>query len=177
MTTNKLIPSLDVGCGSAPRGDVNCDRFFKYGSREIPFNPKQIKNFVFCDASCLPFRKNSFKTVYASHILEHLDEPLKALREWRRVSKCKVIIAVPNLKLMNFGEPTNGHIYTWSRFSFHHLLERVFSDVTVIVEPRTLEFLSSRGHNYPKIIKWIWARILLYFIPLRIDHLIGIAKI
>jgi ubiquinone/menaquinone biosynthesis C-methylase UbiE len=58
-------------------------------------NPKGYSNFVKASAEHLPFRDNSFIEVYSSHLLEHLDNPDKALAEMKRVSKKTVRIILP----------------------------------------------------------------------------------
>jgi SAM-dependent methyltransferase len=68
---------LDIGCGSSPKGDVNCDMYIG----ETPhimirhrINAKKIPNFVLCDAMHLPFRNKTFDIVNASQVLEHVFE-------------------------------------------------------------------------------------------------------
>lgn len=69
--------TLDVGCGSAPSGDVNLDRqYFGKG-----------KNFVIADAHYIPFKNKAFDKIYSSYLLEHLENPCKFFREARRVLK------------------------------------------------------------------------------------------
>lgn len=41
-----------------------------------------------------PFKDNSFDEVYMSHVLEHLADPIKILREIIRISKDKAIITI-----------------------------------------------------------------------------------
>lgn len=91
---------LDIGCGKAPRGDVNCDLFIgetpHIGGRANTIEPKSIKNFVRCDASYLPFKSSFFDEVVAFHVLEHLENPTKALLEMMRVSHRSVTFVVPH---------------------------------------------------------------------------------
>lgn len=92
---------LDVGCGNCPVGDVNCDLFIEksphiYRQANPEINPKKIPNFVKCDACHLPFHNGAFEEVYCLHLLEHLDKPIKALKELIRVSKRMVIVKVPH---------------------------------------------------------------------------------
>ena len=90
---------LDIGCGDKPTGNVNCDLYIGFsphlGNPRKIINPKITQNFVRCDAHYLPFKSSSFHVVYSSHLLEHLKNPTKALFEMLRVSKEKVLIAVP----------------------------------------------------------------------------------
>jgi SAM-dependent methyltransferase len=56
---------------------------------------------VIGDARKLPFRSNSFSTVYASHVLEHFiwKEAIEILKEWWRVTAIRgeLQVYVPNL--------------------------------------------------------------------------------
>ena len=93
--------TLDVGCGSSPKGDVNCDLFIGRTPhiRELNasiINPKIIPNFVCCDAHFLPFRCKAFDEVISRHVLEHLKYPSQALTEMVRVATDEVIFIVPH---------------------------------------------------------------------------------
>jgi ubiquinone/menaquinone biosynthesis C-methylase UbiE len=54
-----------------------------------------IPNFVRADAQDLPFKDKEFDTAVLAEILEHVPDPVKALKEAKRVAK-KVVITVPN---------------------------------------------------------------------------------
>ena len=93
---------LNVGCGSFPNGDVNCDLFLDLGhmkgdkNKKIKVNIKKIKNFIKSDAQHLPFRSNVFDQVISSHVIEHVLNPVKMLDELVRVSNNKIIIECPH---------------------------------------------------------------------------------
>lgn len=55
-------------------------------------------NYPGYDGSHLPFDDNSVDTVYNSHTLEHIDNPVSAIQEWFRVLRTGgyLIIAVPH---------------------------------------------------------------------------------
>lgn len=113
---------LDVGCGMRPIGDVNCDIV----------KQTHVQNFVVCDAHFLPFRDNSFDVVHASHVLEHVLEPLTVLREFRRVSKNAVVIKVPDAGFHKFGVGEDErHLYSWNIKTLNSLLRKVFKEVRV----------------------------------------------
>jgi len=82
--------TLDVGCGfkahGAPLTDVNCDIV----------KIKRWQNFVQCDARFLPFKSNCFSVVYCHHVLEHIEDYVKALKELLRVAIDVVEIKVPH---------------------------------------------------------------------------------
>lgn len=48
------------------------------------------------DGKELPFPDNSVDFVFSSHCLEHIEDPFTALREWLRVARRHVVIAVPH---------------------------------------------------------------------------------
>lgn len=68
----------------------------------------------------LPFGDNEFDTVVSSHVLEHLENPIKALIESIRVARRRVIHAVPigNVDDKNHGTP---HLHVFSRVSIREL--------------------------------------------------------
>lgn len=92
---------LDIGCGDAPTGDVNCDLFVGEtphlnGSR-LKINPKTMPNFVRCTANILPFKDNSFSESEARMVFEHRGvNPIKALSEMIRVTYGKITVIVPH---------------------------------------------------------------------------------
>ena len=90
--------TLDVGCGQMQRGDVNVDvhRVIK----------KPNSDFILASSSYLPFVSNAFEKVYCYHVLEHLNEPFKTLRELIRVSAYSVECTVP------YGKHPYAHIDT-----------------------------------------------------------------
>jgi SAM-dependent methyltransferase len=61
-------------------------------------NPRLIPNFVVSHAEFLPFKDECFDFVFSSHVIEHVKEPVKMLRELLRVSKCKVTVRCPHRK-------------------------------------------------------------------------------
>lgn len=85
---------------------------------------------VVCDIYHLPFKADSIN-VHASHILEHLDDPLKAIAELKRVSSGTVIIKVPNASFYGWKPLSRKHIFSWNEFTLNNLLSRFFPKVSV----------------------------------------------
>jgi ubiquinone/menaquinone biosynthesis C-methylase UbiE len=82
----------------------------------------------------LPFPSNCFEVVYASHLIEHLDNPLAALQELKRVCKSIVVIRVPNELYTNqfLGNMcSQEHLFSWTANTLKNLLEKVFSKVKI----------------------------------------------
>jgi SAM-dependent methyltransferase len=77
---------IDVGCGYQKIGAC-------VGIDLVPWgNPCNVKgnlsqaDWAF-DVYDLPLKSNTMDFIYASHVLEHLNEPSKAIDEWLRVLK------------------------------------------------------------------------------------------
>lgn len=83
----------------------------------------------------LNFDSNTFDLVICTEVLEHLENPVKALAELKRVSKKYLVFSVPNepifrisnfmrgKHLLRFGNHPE-HINNWSSTSFEKLLRK-----------------------------------------------------
>jgi len=127
---------LDVGSGTS-------FTYHKFLEGEniihVDINKNAFHTEVVCDAHQLPFRENAFITVYAAHIIEHLTNPIKAIMEFKRVSKNRVIIKVPNASYYK-ARPSgkNEHIFSWNEWTLETLLRRFFPVVRIKKTQRTL---------------------------------------
>ncbi|MEM2293979.1 MAG: class I SAM-dependent methyltransferase [Nitrososphaerota archaeon] len=110
---------LDIGCGSNPL-------FFKGEVVHADLSGEHLE--VKCDAHHLPFRDNSFKIVYASHLIEHCLDPRKVLEECKRVSSKCVIIKVINAKVDYACET---HFYSWNELTLENFLKAFFKEVNI----------------------------------------------
>ena len=81
-------------------------------------------------------KKTLYDLVVSTEVLEHLDNPLRALKELSRISNRYIIISVPNeplwrianvvrLKYLSAFGNTPGHINHWSKASFSMLAKKV----------------------------------------------------
>jgi len=97
---NDLV--LDVGSGDKPfwRADVIVDKYFEDDqqrhSGSVIFDNKKI--FIKGDVENLPFKNKTFDFVFCSHLLEHVENPGKAIAELVRVAR-RGYIEVPNAVL------------------------------------------------------------------------------
>ena len=83
----------------------------------------------------LPYKDNQFDLVICTEVLEHLEEPEKALRELKRVTKKYVVLSVPNEPLFMIGNFIRGknikrwgndieHINHWSSSAFEKFVAK-----------------------------------------------------
>ena len=84
--------TLNVGAGKTTYGDIRLDIY-----RSGTIN-------VLGDAEFLPFKSEVFDLVYSQNVLEHLPNPLNALREKKRVCKetGKIILTTDNASYWAF---------------------------------------------------------------------------
>lgn len=143
--------ALDVGCGEGyitkHLSELN-NKIYIEGvdaSEEILEIARELNQGVkFSKGSIynLKYGHNSFDLVLAIEILEHLEEPKKAIEELKRVSKKYVIVSVPNgpyfrmanmlrLKYLSRFGNTPGHIQNWTKKGFSNLLSGHFKKVRV----------------------------------------------
>lgn len=138
---------IDIGCGEG--FIVNCLNREDITGVDISKNALNIakqKNpgCNFCTGSVydLSFKKSSFDLVIATEVLEHLENPEKALQEIRRVSSSYCLFSVPNepyFRTMNFLRGKNlkrfgndiEHVQNWSSREFVKLIEKYFHVVDV----------------------------------------------
>jgi len=121
---------LDVGCGIRGRGDVNVDLFFGEVNKtdflcgDMYIDPSRAKNPIKADVCRLPFRDKSFDIVLCYHLLEHVDNYVKAIRELTRVARRLVIIRVPH-RLHPDARKVRGHKHFFNKKFFTMLLEKM----------------------------------------------------
>ena len=90
----------------------------------------------------LPYQEKSFDLVLCMEVMEHLPDPLDALRGLKRVAAGRLVLSVPHEPWFRLGSLCRGkylktfgnhpeHINHWSPTSFKAFLEQEFDQVTV----------------------------------------------
>ncbi|MDF0591411.1 class I SAM-dependent methyltransferase [Candidatus Methanocrinis natronophilus] len=83
---------LDVGCGLANlKNYIDKRKVHKYVGLDVYGDID-----VHASTYDLPFKDGIFDTVVMSEVLEHLEYPVKALSEIKRVCNSRIILSVPN---------------------------------------------------------------------------------
>jgi len=98
---------LDIGCGDGARIGELRDKGFDALGCEI--NKTWVGGFVdYGSAECLPYDDNSFDVVLSIDVLEHLENPIIALKEMFRVCKNRAFIIITPMEAGEFYEdPTH----------------------------------------------------------------------
>ena len=124
---------LDVGCGTDPHGDVNIDLFsgecYEDAARVIPLKSR-VPNPVIASAEWIPFRPEAFNLAVSYEVLEHVDSPVRMIREMMRCAR-RIMLTTPNAMFLNKVwratvrgryNPYKGHIQTWGEPELRNLL-------------------------------------------------------
>lgn len=145
LTASKKVDSiLDVGCGEGftlnrlkEHGIGKKLEGLEYSKDAILLGKKTYPDIKITQGSIyeLPYKANSFDLVLCTEVLEHLEEPEKALQELVRVSKKYLVISVPNEPFFMLAQLVRGknwsrfgndieHINHWMMFSFPQFVKK-----------------------------------------------------
>ena len=106
------MKKLNIGCGQDIRkGYVNLDSVKQKGTDVI----HNLNKFPW------PFKKNTFDEIYASHVLEHVDDLVKVMKEIHRISKnnAKIIIRGPHFSCgVSYRDPTHKRFFSYFTFEY-----------------------------------------------------------
>jgi 2-polyprenyl-3-methyl-5-hydroxy-6-metoxy-1,4-benzoquinol methylase len=124
LTKAKTVDSiLDVGCGEGfTLNRLKENRIGKklegieYLQAAIDLGKKTYPDIKITKGNIyeLPYKDNEFDLVLCTEVLEHLEEPEKALKELVRVSRKYLVISVPNEPFFMLAQMIRGK--NWSRF-------------------------------------------------------------
>lgn len=121
---------LDLGCGNNKTipSAIGLDMVRKDETIEtLVGNPTSQADIAHDVSEPLPFDMNSCDTVIARHILEHLIDPIKTLKQWIEVLKPggRLIIAVPDQDIMSSIPVNIEHVHAFTQTSIKTFLEAV----------------------------------------------------
>jgi len=120
---------LDVGCGIALLKNYVSSDCHKYIGLDAN---GQID--IHASVYNLPFKNDTFDTVVISEVLEHLEHPLDALKEIKRVSRSRIIASVPNpysvqqlytIFIHGYSMETENHILAFSDGEINQICKRL----------------------------------------------------
>jgi SAM-dependent methyltransferase len=70
------------------------DTVYKDAERELWGRAKAVD--IIAPGHELPLEDDSFDFVLASHVIEHIPDPIAALKEWARVARRYIVLVVPH---------------------------------------------------------------------------------
>jgi 2-polyprenyl-3-methyl-5-hydroxy-6-metoxy-1,4-benzoquinol methylase len=145
LTKAKTVDSiLDVGCGEGftlnrlkENGIGKKLEGIEYLQAAIDLGKKTYPDIKITKGNIyeLPYKDNEFDLVLCTEVLEHLEEPEKALKELVRVSRKYLVISVPNEPFFMLAQLIRGrnwsrlgndieHINHWTMFGFPQFVKK-----------------------------------------------------
>ena len=145
LTVSRKVDSiLDAGCGEGftlnrlkEKGIGRRWEGLEYSEAAIELGKKVYPDIKIIHGSVyeLPYKDNSFDLVLCTEVLEHLEEPAKALKELVRVSNKYLVISVPNEPFFMLAQLIRGknwsrlgndieHINHWTMFGFPKFVKK-----------------------------------------------------
>ena len=115
---------LDVGCGRTMLADIRLDLYRVTPELLLDRQTCVTTANIIGDACHLPFRSDVFDEVICYHQLEHVDDPIKELRELIRVSKNRIHIKVPHRYASS--ARIKGHLHSFNVKWFVRVLRHYF---------------------------------------------------
>jgi SAM-dependent methyltransferase len=130
---------LDAGSGNDPfpYATVIADRYLEPTQHRSAALETDGKPLVRCDIQALPFAAGQFDYVFCSHVLEHVDDPLRACRELQRVARAG-FIETPTLM--------KDALFSWAKGMHKWYLQQVGGRLVFLeYGPRELEGTRSQA--------------------------------
>lgn len=106
--------------------DIGCSNKKKLSSAigiDLDRNGGKCPEWVFDEKDGLPFKEKTLDGIIASHCLEHIKYPIKALNEWIKLIKVggRLILVIPDVNFtprMNTPEADPSHLHDWTPETF-----------------------------------------------------------
>jgi SAM-dependent methyltransferase len=130
------LDALDVGCGDKPYLPLVASRCSTY--RGLDFDEGPVVDDI-GSAEALPYPNASFDLVLCTQVLEHLDQPLSALREVHRVLRPGglALISTHGVHVFHPDPPSSGRDYwRWTHAGLERLIREAGDWTTVSVRPQ-----------------------------------------
>ena len=137
---------------------INVDRYGEpdtvYKDEEWRLAGRRRRVDLVAPGDDLPFKDDAVDFVFASHVLEHIPDPIRALEEWLRVARKYVVLVVPHRDRtfdsdreltsaeellrrheQHFQDPRDLHWSVWTLESFLELCDRLGLRVVDSLDP------------------------------------------
>lgn len=136
-------PLLNIGVGGNPAG-IEGEGVFQFD-----IDVWDYPRFVQGDAHHLPYRDDAFTSVVCGDVLEHLTDPLQALREMRRVAHKVVLTVFEEWRLPGEGQYVEaGHTLFSSQGNRGDGVVTVFPEARISHGPHINQFTLPMLHGF-----------------------------
>jgi SAM-dependent methyltransferase len=149
---------LDAGCGRSLFTEIRPDWPFVIVASDVDHDLLASRKAEFpnvrwlrADAQPLPFRGEAMDALFAGELVEHLADPVPALREFRRVLKPGgiLILTTPNrLRLANRVDRSE------RPYSPDHLSELSYDEVHTLLREAGFEVRRATGLHLEVLLNW-----------------------
>jgi len=114
--------TLDAGAGKLIYKHLI--KKYAYSYESVDFKNTHPDLDYVANVERLPFKNNTYNTIFCSQVLEHVPNPEKALREFYRILKKDgiLILSVPHLAYLH-NEPYD--FYRYTNYGIEHLTKKV----------------------------------------------------
>lgn len=156
---------LNLGCGEDIReGFLNMD-IVKGRGVDLIHN---LNKFPW------PFKDNQFEVVYASHVLEHVDDLVETMAEIHRILKPngKLIVRVPHFSCgVSYRDPTHKRLFSYFTFDyftddcFYGLPQFKIKDRRLNFTRLALTFLNPLINPLINLVPSIYERLFCWILP------------
>lgn len=118
---------LEIGCGPKKTVENAVGVDITPKGEEVPglFHELSQADVVADVSQEIPVEKNSFDTVIARHIMEHMIDPIEAIHQWGSTLKHggRLIIAVPNQDIQSTIPLNHEHVHAYTPTSLKNFME------------------------------------------------------
>jgi ubiquinone/menaquinone biosynthesis C-methylase UbiE len=150
---------LDAGCGYCEFLNYNPKKLDVHGVDIKKSNHKNVKQGDLNKK--IPYQSDSFDTVTAFHVLEHLKEPEKAIKEFRRVLKKdgRLVLSVPSHSYRKFFQDYT-HVRPYPKRALYNILvANGFKEIKITKGHHYSQIVNSLFFYYPKL-RWNVEKVL-----------------
>jgi len=131
---------LDLACGDKKTVPQAVGVDWVAPGEKIPGlrGERSVADIVADVSKPLPIEPESYDTVIARHILEHMLDPILALKDWGKVVKKggTLILAVPNQDLRNSIPMNYQHVHAYNPESLKNLMHTLGWHTQEIIDPK-----------------------------------------
>ena len=155
------LRGIEIGASAHNDYGLNAINVDRYGEQDTVYKQEEWRLAgrrrgvdVVAPGDELPFEDDAVDFVFASHVLEHFPDPIRALKEWLRVARKYVVLVIPHRDRtfdrdrelttadellrrheQQFEDPRDLHWSVWTLESFLELCDRLGFRVIDALDP------------------------------------------